>query len=243
MDGGDVPPPLTGRLKRGAGRQAARIGYARVSTEDQDCAAQIHELTAAGCSEIVTEHASGADQRRPALARLLDSLKPGDTLIVVRLDRLARSTRHLLQIVDAVQLAGAALRSLRDPVDTSTPAGSFTLTILAAVAELERGLIVERTKAGIEAARRAGRQPGNPGLCAGDPAAAADLAAARNKAYLRRATAELGPWLDTIQAHRPAPWPIVATRLAAAGGPAWNGERLRRTIGRLDRAGLLMRDS
>ena len=140
------------------------IGYARVSTDDQDCAAQVYELRQAGCTTIVTETASGADRRRPALARLVATIAAGETLVIVRLDRLARSVPHLLQVLDQLTDRGAGLRSLRDPIDTTTAGGRFTLTILGAVAELERSLIIERTRAGVAAAARAGRLPGHPGL-------------------------------------------------------------------------------
>ncbi len=213
------------------------IGYARVSTDDQDCAAQVYELRQAGCTQIVTETASGADRRRPALARLVGTIGAGETLVVVRLDRLARSVPHLLQVLDQVTGRGAGLRSLRDPIDTTTAGGRFTLTILGAVAELERSLIIERTRAGVAAAARKGHLPGNPGLRCRDPTTTRQLAAARQAAALDRSARALGPWLPTIAADRPAPWETIARRIAAGGGPDWSGERLRRTWTRLQRAG------
>lgn len=140
------------------------IGYARVSTEDQTTDAQVDELRSAGCAFIHTEHGSGASRLRPVLTKLMGELRRGDVLVVVRLDRLARSVSHLLDVIEALAARGAYFRSLRDPIDTSTPQGMFSLQVLGAVAQLERALIAERTKAGIAAARARGRLPGNPGL-------------------------------------------------------------------------------
>ena len=139
------PAGLTGRL----------LGYARVSTEDQATDAQTDELGAAGCATIYREHGSGASRARPELARLMREIRPGDVLVVVRLDRLARSVSHLLDVIERLGESGAHFRSLRDPIDTSTPQGMFSLQVLGAVAQLERALISERTKAGIKAARPA----------------------------------------------------------------------------------------
>jgi DNA invertase Pin-like site-specific DNA recombinase len=120
---------------------------------------------------ILEEHASGADRSRPVLARLLREIRPGETLTVVRLDRLARSVSHLLVVIEQLEASAAHFRSLRDPIDTSTPQGMFSLQVLGAVAQLERALIAERTKAGLKAARARGRVGGNPGLRAHDPEA------------------------------------------------------------------------
>ena len=159
-------PQIAGdsRLQRSRPPSGRVIGYARVSTEEQATDAQAIELKATGCDEIVTEHGSGASRARPALARLLDGIQAGDVLVVVRLDRLARSVSHLLDVIEELTLKGAHFRSLRDPIDTSTPQGMFSLQVLGAVAQLERALISERTKAGIKAAKAKGRLPGNPGL-------------------------------------------------------------------------------
>jgi len=153
------------------------LGYARVSTEDQATDAQTDELRAAGCATIYQEHGSGASRARPELARLMREIGPGDVLVVVRLDRLARSVSHLLDVIERLEESGAHFRSLRDPIDTSTPQGMFSLQVLGAVAQLERALISERTKAGIKAARARGKLPGNPGLRARDPAAIAKSSA------------------------------------------------------------------
>ena len=133
------------------------LGYARVSTDDQELTNQQDELRAAGCSRTYAEKITGAKRNRPELTRLLDHLRPGDIVTVTRLDRLARSTRDLLDIADRVQSAGAGLRSLAEPwADTTTPTGRMVLTVFAGIAEFERCLIIDRTKAGREAARARG---------------------------------------------------------------------------------------
>ena len=141
----------------------ALIGYARVSTDEQTTDPQIDALKAAGCQTILREHGSGGDRARPELKRALERCGRGDVLVVVRIDRLARSLSHLLEIIETLDARGAGFRSLGDPIDTTSPQGRFTLQILGAVAEFERALIRERTKAGLKAARERGRIGGNPG--------------------------------------------------------------------------------
>jgi DNA invertase Pin-like site-specific DNA recombinase len=141
----------------------ATIGYARVSTRDQDLTIQRDALTAAGCSKIYAEKISGAKFDRPQLARLVKALEPGDILIVTRLDRLARSTRDLLNLVHKISEAGAQFRSLADAwCDTTSAHGRLFLTILGGLAEFERTLIMERTQAGITKARKLGKTFGRP---------------------------------------------------------------------------------
>lgn len=210
------------------------IGYARVSTEEQDTDPQLDELRAAGCSLIHEEHASGADGGRPVLARLLWEIRRGDTLIVVRLDRLARSVSHLLAVIEQLEARGAHFRSLRDPIDTTTPQGIFSLQVLGAVAQLERALIAERTKAGLRAARRRGRIGGNPGLRARDPEAIRTARAARDAVYLDGLLAGLDAWLPTVRRLRPQqPWGDVVRVLNREAAGVWTAERLRRTVQRL----------
>lgn len=163
----------------------ALIGYARVSTEDQATRRQLDELRATGCREVAEEHASGGDRSRPVLAGVLARLRPGDTLVVVSLDRLARSLSHLLEVIEGLQRRGVFFKSLKDPVDTASPQGLFTLQVLGAAAQLERALIRERTRSGMRAAAARGRQAGNPGLRAGDPAAIRRVTAARRAVWLR----------------------------------------------------------
>lgn len=136
------------------------IGYARVSTADQDHALQIDALTAAGCERIFSETASGAQRDRPELARLLEYLRPGDTLTVWKLDRLGRSLPHLLEVAMSIAERGINFRSLTDGIDTTTPAGRLVFNIFGSLAEFERELIRERTMAGLAAAKAAGRTGG-----------------------------------------------------------------------------------
>jgi len=138
-------------------KDKSMIGYARVSTDDQDLTNQRAELRAAGCTRIFAEKSTGAHARRPELARMLDYLRAGDVVTVTRLDRLARSTRDLLDIAEQLQAKGAGLRSLAEPwADTTTPAGRMVLTVFAGIAEFERSLIIDRTRNGREAAKRRG---------------------------------------------------------------------------------------
>jgi DNA invertase Pin-like site-specific DNA recombinase len=133
------------------------LGYARVSTTGQVLDIQLDHLRTAGCVQIFMEKASGAKSNRPQMKRMLRSLAPGDTLIVTRLDRLARSTFDLLGIMAQIAKRGALFRSLAEPwADTSTPTGRLMLTLLGGIAEFERHLIRERTAEGRERARKAG---------------------------------------------------------------------------------------
>jgi DNA invertase Pin-like site-specific DNA recombinase len=139
------------------------IGYARVSTRDQDLAAQLAELRAAGCAKVFREKASGAKTDRAELAKVLRVLDQGDVLIVSRLDRLARSTRDLLNVLDAVAKRGAGFRSLKDTwADTTTPHGRLMLTVLGGLAEFERELIRARTGEGRQRAQARGVRFGRP---------------------------------------------------------------------------------
>ena len=136
----------------------ARIGYARVSAVDQDFNGQIDNLKAAGCDKIFSEKVSARSTNgRHALQKALDALKPGDTLIVVRLDRLARSIRDLLGLLDEIKAAGAHIKALEDPwLDTTTPHGELILTIMGGMAEFERKLIRARCDEGIKRAKARG---------------------------------------------------------------------------------------
>ncbi len=222
--------PVIGRL----------VGYARVSTEEQGTDPQLDELRAAGCATILEEHASGADRGRPVLARLLHEIRAGETLVVVRLDRLARSVSHLLAVIEQLEEAGAHFRSLRDPIDTTTPQGMFSLQVLGAVAQLERALIAERTKSGLQAARARGRVGGNPGLRARDPDAIRKVRASRDVAYLDGVLAQAESWLPIVRRMRPdQPWGDVVRVLNRGQTAAWTVERLRRTVRRLANEGIV----
>src|SRR5206468_2154375 len=138
-------------------------GYARVSTRDQDLALQLNELTAAGCAKVFKEKASGARSDRPELAKVIGRLEPGDVLVVTRLDRLARSTRDLLNVLDELAKRGAGFRSLKDSwADTTTPHGKLMVTVLGGLAEFERELIRARTGEGRKRAKARGVRFGRP---------------------------------------------------------------------------------
>jgi DNA invertase Pin-like site-specific DNA recombinase len=139
-----------------------RIGYARVSTLEQDEALQHDALTAAGCQKVFVDKASGKLEHRPALDAMLDQLRPGDSVTVWRLDRLGRSLRHLIDVVADLEARGVAFRSLMESIDTSTPGGKLTFHLFGALAEFERDLIRESTMAGLAAARARGRTGGRP---------------------------------------------------------------------------------
>src|SRR6056297_1113756 len=179
------------------------IGYARVSTEDQTPLPQSEALQSAGCAEIFEEHASGGNRARPVLARLLERVQSGDTLVVVRIDRLARSLSHLLEVIERLEAKGAFFRSIQDPIDTGSPQGKFTLQVLGAAAEFERALIRERTKAGLASARDEGRVGGNPGLRAQDPAALRKVRLARQDGYMDRLGETAQDWVPQVRRLRP----------------------------------------
>ncbi|MGB4951761.1 MAG: recombinase family protein, partial [Rhizobiaceae bacterium] len=183
------------------------IGYARVSTEDQTTLPQSQALKSAGCADIHEEQASGGNRARPVLARVLERIGKGDTLVVVRIDRLARSLSHLLEVIERLEAKGAFFRSLTDPIDTSSPQGKFTLQVLGAAAEFERALIRERTKAGLASARSKGRIGGNPGLRARDPAALRKVRLARHDGYMERLHETALDWVPHVRRLRPdMPW-------------------------------------
>lgn len=138
------------------------IGYARVSTHDQNTALQLDALTKALCERIYQESASGASKERPELSRCLDTLRAGDTLTVWRLDRLGRSLKDLVGIVSELEAMGVGFRSLTEAIDTTSAGGKLVFHIFAALSEFERSLIQERTKAGLAAARARGRKGGRP---------------------------------------------------------------------------------
>src|SRR5215813_504729 len=144
-------------------RNMTVYGYARVSTDGQTLAAQDGQLHAAGCAKVFSEKVSGAKTDRAALGKLLKRLEPGDVLVVTRLDRLARSTRDLLNILDTIAKAGAGFRSLADTwADTTTPHGRLMLTVLGGLAEFERELIRARTGEGRKRAKERGVRFGRP---------------------------------------------------------------------------------
>ncbi len=136
------------------------IGYARVSTRDQNLDLQIEALTKAECQKIFDDKISGSRAERPGLAKALEMLRKGDTLVVWKLDRLGRSVKNLVDLVGELHKKGVQFKSLTDAIDTGTPSGRFFFHVMASLAEMERELTVERTRAGLEIARQLGRLGG-----------------------------------------------------------------------------------
>lgn len=136
------------------------IGYARVSTHDQNLGLQREALNSAGCSKLFEDKISGTSAERPGLGQALEMLREGDTLVVWKLDRLGRSVKQLVDLVARLQQQGVQFRSLTDSIDTGTPSGRFFFHVMASLAEMERELIAERTRAGLAVAREHGRSGG-----------------------------------------------------------------------------------
>lgn len=139
-----------------------KIGYARTSTQDQNLDLQIDALQQLGCERIYQEKISSVKDNRPELENCLKALRAGDTLYIWRLDRLGRSLKHLVQLINQLQDMDCSLVSIKENIDTSTPTGKLTFHIFASLAEFERDLICERTKAGLLSARARGRMGGRP---------------------------------------------------------------------------------
>lgn len=138
------------------------IGYARVSTDDQNLDTQTDALTAAGAGKLFADKISGSKRQRPELDRMLDQLRDGDVVTVTKYDRLARSLKDLLEIVETIGERGVGFRSLAEDIDTTTPAGRLVFHVFASIAQFERERISERTKEGLQAARKRGRVGGRP---------------------------------------------------------------------------------
>lgn len=136
------------------------IGYARASTQDQNLELQSDALTKVGCQKVFEDKVSGTRADRPGLAKALEILREGDTLVVWKLDRLGRSVKQLVDLVEELHKQGVQFKSLTDAIDTGTPSGRFFFHVMASLSKMERELIVERTRAGLEMARRLGRKGG-----------------------------------------------------------------------------------
>jgi len=148
------------RLAKKRSVQGVPIGYARVSTDDQNLALQLDALKQSRCERVFTDKVSGTRLVRPGLDDALSHLRAGDTLVVWKLDRLGRSVKGLVDLVNGLEARAVHFRSLTDGIDTKTPAGRFFFHIMASLAQMERELIVERTRAGLAAARKLGRVGG-----------------------------------------------------------------------------------
>lgn len=180
------------------------IGYARVSTRDQNPALQHDALTTAGCARVFTDTASGAKADRPQLAAVLDYLRPGDVLTVWQLDRLGRNMRHLIDTVNALHERGVQFRSLRENVDTTTASGKLTFHLFAALAEFERNLLRERTTAGLAAiasTRARGRQGGRPRKMTPEKIAVARQMYESQQYTVEQIATTLGVTRGTVYAH------------------------------------------
>ncbi|MEL6597371.1 MAG: recombinase family protein [Pseudomonadota bacterium] len=138
------------------------IGYARVSTDDQSLDAQTDALTTAGAGKLFADKISGSKRERPELDRMLDQLRDGDVVTVTKYDRLARSLKDLLEIMETIRARGAGFRSLAEDIDTTTPAGRLVFHVFASIAQFERERISERTREGLASARKRGRIGGRP---------------------------------------------------------------------------------
>jgi DNA invertase Pin-like site-specific DNA recombinase len=138
------------------------IGYARVSRADQDPQLQIDALQRAGCAKIFVDHMSGSQMERPQLSAALEYLRQGDTLVLWKMDRAGRNTRGVLELVEDLTRRGIGLRSITEEIDTSGPMGKAILTVMLAFGTLERDVLIERTRAGLDAARAQGRVGGRP---------------------------------------------------------------------------------
>jgi len=149
------------------------IGYARVSTDDQNLNLQRDALSKSGCEQIFEDKLSGAKSQRPGLQQLLEYARTDDTIVVWRLDRLSRSLKDLIEMVATLEAKGIALKSLQESIDTSSSSGKLIFHVFAALAEFERNLIRERTQAGLQAARARGRLGGRPKALSSDKQALA----------------------------------------------------------------------
>ncbi len=185
------------------------IGYARVSTQDQNPVLQLDALNGADCERIFEEKASGAQRERPQLMAAIEYARSGDTLIVWRLDRLARSLKQLIETVEALEAKGIGFRSLTENIDTTTSGGRLIFHIFGALAEFERSIIRERTKAGLDAARSRGRVGGRPRALSDDDLDAARALLADPSITTKEVAKRLGVSVSTLYKHIPAARAVV----------------------------------
>jgi DNA invertase Pin-like site-specific DNA recombinase len=181
------------------------IGYARISTSDQNPQLQLDALAAIGCARIFSEAMSGSIRERPQLRAAFEFLRPGDTFVVWKLDRLARSLAQLIDTIDTLHKLGCAFRSLTESIDTSTAGGRLTFHIFGALAEFERGIIRERTIAGLKAARAQGRRGGRPTVMSAERLMAAKGLLEKGQLTIRQVAEQLGVSEATIYKHIPQP--------------------------------------
>ena len=187
------------------------IGYARVSTQDQKPALQLDALKLAGCDRVFEEKASGAQRDRPQLKAALEYMRSGDTLVVWKLDRLARSVKQLIETVEMLEEQGIGFRSLTEAIDTTTPGGKLVFHIFGALAEFERSIIRERTRAGLDAARARGRRGGRPPKLREKDLVAARAMLANDEITVEDVARRLQVSPATLYRHLPAARAQVAT--------------------------------
>jgi DNA invertase Pin-like site-specific DNA recombinase len=183
----------------------ALIGYARVSTDDQTPQLQLDALQAAGCVQVFHETISGSVKDRPQLQAALDYLRPTDTLVVWKLDRLARSLSHLIGSIQTLEQRQCGFRSLTEAVDTATAGGRLIFHIFGALAEFERALIRERTIAGLKGARERGRIGGRPSVMTPERLTAAKALLEDGQLTIKQVAKQLGVSEATIYKHIPQP--------------------------------------
>ena len=179
------------------------VGYARVSTQDQDLSLQLDALQAAGCDKVYTEKASGAQRDRPQLQAALEYMRGQDTLVVWKLDRLARSLKQLIETVEGLSERGIGLRSLTESLDTTTSGGKLVFHLFAALAEFERSVIRERTRSGLQAARRRGRLGGRPPALTSQDLAEAKALLRDPEITVTQVAKRLGVASSTLYRHLP----------------------------------------
>ncbi|WP_018948374.1 recombinase family protein [Thioalkalivibrio sp. ALMg11] len=180
-----------------------KVGYARVSTRDQDPSLQTDALRQAGCDRIYEDRASGAQRDRPQLREALDYMRQGDVLVVWRLDRLARSMRQLITTVGDLEERGIEFQSLTESIDTTTPGGKLVFHVFGAVAEFERSIMQERTRAGLDAARQRGRTGGRPPALSEEQAGLALTLMLHTDTSVRAIAKQLGVSPATLYRHFP----------------------------------------
>lgn len=189
------------------------IGYARVSTDEQNPALQFDALDRAGCKRIFTDYASGARTNRPSLEETLGALKHGDTLVVWKLDRLGRSLSHLIVLISELEARGVAFCSLSEAIDTSTAGGRLLFHVMGALAEFERALISERTRAGMAAAKMRGAALGRPRKLSSVQVASAGRSLARSTQTVREIATKLAVSRSTLRRA------VLRSLKRRAGGP------------------------
>jgi DNA invertase Pin-like site-specific DNA recombinase len=225
-----------------AGAYGRVIGYVHRAAPAETSGAQFEVLREAGCRQIVEEIATDTHRVRPLLSKLLQELRSRDLLVVLSLDQLAWSAAGLLEVVEHLEARGAYLRSLSDGIDTAA-AGRLPATLwVRALVRFEKAVSAERTKAGIEAAKAAGRLGGNPGLRSRHPEAIRAVVAGRGRAHKERLLEGAEHWLPTVERLRPQHSWREVTRILNHKGQSWTIEKLRRAVHRLVQEGIVPND-